>query len=788
MKAFLISLLFLLFTVFGAHALPPLYPLLTAESVNQLKVQLAKSAADTNRVNLLLRLGEDLILKYEELDGDIDPMASVYSQQAAQLSGQLNYTNGRIRSMYCAGRILAYANNAQGVGLLQKGVELSAQLHDKRLEALGWCYLAGIYEPYVGIPTQGEYKDLPKKIAYYEKAALLYRQAGDKVDEAFMLQMLAEMHGFAKDFAQSKRELQKAISLYKAGGYKNLQYTYWLLGGTNETLGNYQAAIRYALAAIENAKALKDTTRLGLYYWDIATIYKDLNRPTESILYFKKALPTYKQKGSYFSIKKTEAFYTVITAGEIAMHMIRQRKPEQARTFFIETTKPFISDEKYITMQYYAYLAYCYQAVKQNDLAEKKYLQAIGKAEMPGIDIGFKGGLYQAISTFYVATHRFDKAEYYLNKVLHDKELGEGLLRLANIQLILYKVDSARKNYPSAIVHYSRYKALNDSVFNVTKAKQISDLQIQYDTKEKEQSIVLLTKQAQAQQARIQKREFQRNAFLAGAVMLTLLLCVSYNRYRLKQRSNQLLEVKQQELEAQQQEINLKNQALEVVVGEKEELLVEKEWMLKEIHHRVKNNLQVISSLLNSQSSYLHDSTALAALREGQNRVQAMALIHQKLYQSDNLARVDMQAYIREILDNLLESFDRLGTVQGRVEVAAVELEVALATPLGLLINEAVTNSLKYAFPNNRCGTITVGLAKLESQGFLLTIADDGVGLPSDFDPAKSRSLGLTIIQGMSRQIHGTLSFVEASGVTLRLQFEGIKKDAQTATVPTSLA
>ncbi|WP_317198243.1 sensor histidine kinase, partial [Hymenobacter terricola] len=128
------------------------------------------------------------------------------------------------------------------------------------------------------------------------------------------------------------------------------------------------------------------------------------------------------------------------------------------------------------------------------------------------------------------------------------------------------------------------------------------------------------------------------------------LLGVSYSRYRVKQRSTALLEI-------QQREINQQNQALEQVLGEKDELLgekdgllEEKEWMLKEIHHRVKNNLQIISSLLSRQSHYLRDAPALAAIRESQNRVQAMALIHQKLYQSDSLARVNMQDYTREIV------------------------------------------------------------------------------------------------------------------------------------------
>ena len=148
-------------------------------------------------------------------------------------------------------------------------------------------------------------------------------------------------------------------------------------------------------------------------------------------------------------------------------------------------------------------------------------------------------------------------------------------------------------------------------------------------------------------------------AFWAGQLLLLCLLALSYNRYRLKQRSNQLLEIKQHE-------INRKNQTLETLLSEQQQLLTEKEWMLKEIHHRVKNNLQIITSLLHSQGVFLKDEAAQSAIRESQNRVHAMALIHQKLYQSDRLAAIPMAGYVAEIVDYLIKSFDREGTIRKR--------------------------------------------------------------------------------------------------------------------------
>jgi two-component sensor histidine kinase len=218
------------------------------------------------------------------------------------------------------------------------------------------------------------------------------------------------------------------------------------------------------------------------------------------------------------------------------------------------------------------------------------------------------------------------------------------------------------------------------------------------------------------------------------------------------------------------------------VLGEKEGLLLEKEWMLKEIHHRVKNNLQIVSELLDSQIDQLQEPRTLAIIRESQNRVQAMALVHQKLYQSQNLARVDMPEYIREIVEHLFTSF-HCESVQEHFDVAPVELDVALATPLGLIINEAVTNSLKYAFPDARPGTISIRLMQLPGERYQLTLADNGIGLPAGFNLSASRSMGLTLITGLSEQIEADLTFLPTQGVCICLEFEG-RKAALSEAIP----
>jgi two-component sensor histidine kinase len=360
------------------------------------------------------------------------------------------------------------------------------------------------------------------------------------------------------------------------------------------------------------------------------------------------------------------------------------------------------------------------------------------------------------------------------------------------IHLMRFKVDSAGASYPAAIKHYQHYKALNDSIFNETQSKQIAQLSIGYETEKKEQDIKLKEKNIALLQEQSKVQQTQRNALVGGTALLLLMLGLIYNRYRLKRRSNKLLESQQQVLQNQQKVIGEKNSHLsellrekDSLIGEKDSLLVqkdtlltekdllltEKEWLLKEIHHRVKNNLQVVMSLLDSQADSLQDKAALSAIQESQHRVQAMALIHQKLYQSESLARIPMAEYIEEVVAYLSDSYSLYQPIRFDVEVEDIELDVTLAVPLGLIINEAITNAFKYAFPQERDGTITVRLHRVEEAIYELVIADDGVGLPANYDPSRSRSLGMTLIHGFSRQLGAKLTITNHHGLSFSLLF-----------------
>lgn len=200
--------------------------------------------------------------------------------------------------------------------------------------------------------------------------------------------------------------------------------------------------------------------------------------------------------------------------------------------------------------------------------------------------------------------------------------------------------------------------------------------------------------------------------------------------------------------------------------------LLEKETLLKEIHHRVKNNLQVIASLLSLQAMSLGDAQVVAAITDSQHRVRTMALIHEQLHLSSELSYIDLKKYTEELVDYLLQSHQGLNeNVDLTITIADIHLSIDAAIPCGLIINELVTNALKHAFPDGSSGTICVAMHQDRSQNYTLTVSDDGVGLPHEIDIGQTPSLGLRLVHRLTTQLGGTLHLESADGSTFTVSF-----------------
>lgn len=200
--------------------------------------------------------------------------------------------------------------------------------------------------------------------------------------------------------------------------------------------------------------------------------------------------------------------------------------------------------------------------------------------------------------------------------------------------------------------------------------------------------------------------------------------------------------------------------------------LAEKEVLLKEIHHRVKNNLQVISSLLRLQSRYIHDQQTLEMLKESQNRVRSMALVHEQLYQSQDLSQINVSEYIQNLTSNLFSAYEvNAQGVKLQTDIAPISVNIDLAVPCGLMINELVSNSLKYAFLSQKGGEINITFKLGENQECILVVSDNGSGLPATFNFQNPCTLGLRLVTSLVKQLRGSIELEQTCGTAFKITF-----------------
>ncbi|WP_420150107.1 tetratricopeptide repeat-containing sensor histidine kinase [Spirosoma sp.] len=737
--------------------------------------RISQQLSDSSRIRLFLEQGKRLLrptqLRYAKRDSAI-----YFFQKAERISQSIGHNLLAEESQNLIG--VAYILEKdwpRARASFMKVIQARQTAGDRSGEVKVWLRMA----------TTTYCDDCRENMKALEKGLTLARQIRSKALELLILLEMGFEH-FQLDGGETWRADQRAAqalaiqnvigfraltaayrnlamsSVYnRPGEYGYLSNTNYFLSDLSQAKGDLNQKLFYILQVVKAEEKNGQSAELDYAYFRLGNAYFGLNQYEKSLMYYQKSL--------VISRQKSELTIQIGLITRMVITFLKLGKPQEALRF-LQTISGKI---KYVTYEDNILLnqSYgdCYSALKQYKKAEQYYLASVAWSKQ--VALQFQCSAWQRISQFYVDNAQFKKADPFLHHLLSISQKRIIPSQQLEIQLMRFKVDSAQGNYKAAINHYQTYKNLTDSIFNEKKSQQIARLTIEYETQKKEQTLALREKNIDLLTIQNRSHQTQRNALIVGSILLLALLGLSYNRYRLKQLNNKqlldqqkILQTQHIELQARQKEINQKNSSLQ-------QLLTEKEWLLKEIHHRVKNNLQVVMSLLNTQASYLVDNAAITAIRESQHRVQTMAMIHQKLYQSEGMARIDMGAFIQDVVVYLRNSYKLDQQHSFELNVESIDLEVTQAIPVGLIINEAITNSLKYAFPVDKSGTITITLRRIAELSCELIIADNGVGLPPGFDVSQSRSLGMTLIKGFSQQLDASLTITSETGVLISLIF-----------------
>lgn len=593
------------------------------------------------------------------------------------------------------------------------GMPAYAQLSDEYINDLKKATTAGDSADnyaWASVRTLRE-SDTSNTFVYARKALALSMKSDDYEHRANAYFALSYAYFVLDIHDSSKYYAHKVIESYDHTGKKGIYYTYALntISGYYLDMGDAKQALEYGHKQLEAAIELKDTLSISNSYTMLCAVYEMQDNLSEALKYARKALALNEQTENITN-------RTVVLAN-LASLLIKSGKPEDALPYCHQSI--YYSESVFTSVRSTAIASMlageCHTQLQNYDSA-LYYLEQADK-NIDGIPSPeSKVKLWLIYAGAFKATGNYQKAISYLDKTI--------LLAKENQLVKLYseaskshaELSALTGHYQEAYQHLTVYNTINDSLTNADVQGAIADIREKYESDKKDQRITQ------------QKKD---NKFLsigiAIALALTALILIQYIRQR---RANKTIQQQSDKLTL----------------------------LMKELHHRVKNNLQIISSLLSLQSFKIKDDAASKAVREGQQRIEAMSLIHQRLYTKDNITEINIKEFISDLIDSLQDAYGlQQDDITIMLDIDNELMNVDQAIPLSLIINELVTNAFKYAYKDNNNPELNVTL-KRKDNNLELIVADNGKGVNIEEWQDKEGSFGKELIQTFVKQLNGYLS------------------------------
>jgi two-component sensor histidine kinase len=586
----------------------------------------------------------------------------------------------------------------------------------------------------VGIFSSAHAQDRLKKQDSLKKLLPFQKEDTNKVK---LLNSLASTYyQTSKDsieyYAALAVQLAKRLSFRKGEADGEAQ-----LAGYYRLQGDYTTAINKLLRGISIYEELHRIRPAAYNYVDIAQVYKDMVGATNT--------PDYINKGIWYSLRAYNMFNSLQdTAGMVeSLNMCgilnRDRAKIKGQQFYYDTAfaaymKAVAMVEqsgknKNIVSKLYNNISQVYNEYWQDYKKALEYLFKAVELNKSTNNLSSLSFNYGNISLAYTKLNQPAQSLVYARKMLETAQQLNRPERLRNAYNSMYTSFAAAHRYDSALYYYKQADVLDDSLNNVAKTNEVVAVQTKFETKKKESEIQRLHTDSIAKNKQI--------VFLVSALVIFVLLaaCMLWLYYRIKKQGQQ-------------------------IAGQSKKL----EIMMKELHHRVKNNLQIVSSLLSLQTYKVQDEEAVLVLKESQQRVQAMSFIHQRLYKTESLTAVNMKEYLTDLAESLVSSYGfTRDDFDLHITVEKEMLDIDKALPIGLIINELVTNALKYAYHDIHRPSLNITITE-EDTKLVCTIKDNGIGIDEQQWKQKKNSFGKQLITALCRQLRAQQSMVINEG------------------------
>lgn len=539
------------------------------------------------------------------------------------------------------------------------------------------------------------------------------------------------------EYVSAKKMYDQALSFAQTSPYQDgVGVSYRALGWWKESIGDYNEAVGWYQKALNALKSSDNPRNYILTFNYLAFVFNQLDKPVEAKRYATNGLALARKIGDERLINR---FYGVLVNITNKNH---QYDSALVYTNKILTYYKANKDwESYYVDLYNS--AFLYKNLRQYTRTEQ-ILHDVLAYSYRANDTYMAGYANASLPLALIPLNKLDEAEQACLKALAWAEkTGTDKYGIhEEINGHLSTIWEKRGNFQKALFYYKKQMASHDSVFNATKNRQVAELETRYQTRQKEENIQQL-----ARENTLKTRQIW--ATTSGVLLLSILLGTLFVLYKRVQQSRQ-------KIAQQSDQLTL---------------------MMKELHHRVKNNLAIVSSLLKLQSNRLDDEKAIQAVRVGQQRVEAMSLIHQRLYQTDQVTTVNMREYLSDLAESLMHAYGyQRDDFDLQLAIELKELDVDTAMPLGLIVNELATNAFKYAYsqPEVKRPLLRIELRRQADSGqpgITLEVQDNGPGI-NEADWQKSgrkASFGKRLIASLTEQLEGQFELFKQNGTLFRL-------------------